>query len=82
MHIGTPKPVPVRLNTDKTTREVWSSIPESGAFTLNISWPSSLKFAEWFIDHQPVPLKACYCDERRNVIVICSSGTYSHEVTP
>ena len=80
MHIGAARTVDVRLHTDQTEQEVWKPVSGQGPIDISIEWEGKLKFAEWYVDHRPAPVMGCYCDERRDVVVICTLGKYEREV--
>lgn len=77
----------VSLITDETTVVRESVVPiEEGAGTAEIIFDQPLKWAEWYIRSSndavgpTVPQYACYCDEKRDVIVICVQGQVSKEI--
>lgn len=83
MYIGVPQPIRVKLVTEQTKAEVWKTPPfGDGPLELSIDWPSTVRWAEWYIEGRDTPVAACYCDERRNMVVICALGKFDKEVKP
>jgi hypothetical protein len=86
MHLGTHNLAYLRLLTDKTIRDIERLIPDDGGpVHAEINWEEDVKFAEWWlrVDQEGrvmQPIRACYCDEVRNVIVICEDGRFVYEI--
>lgn len=80
MYIGTPQTTSVSLMTDQTRHMIFKLVP--GAGRLDIEWNEPLLWAEWYVQGQEKPLQGCYCDERRNMVVICALGKFEREVQP
>jgi hypothetical protein len=73
------------LITEDTIRPIEKLIPDGGPIDAAIEWESELKFIEWWVrvDGEPrpsEPIRACYCDEVRSVIVICFDGRFDSEI--
>jgi hypothetical protein len=80
MHIGTPQTTMLSLVTDQTVQTVFSVLRGPGE--VSIEWHSPVRWAEWYIEGRDTPVAACYCDERRNMVVICALGKFEREVKP
>lgn len=83
MYIGVPNPIRMKLVTDLTRVEVWKIVPfGTGPLELSIDWPTPVRWAEWHMEGHEKVLYGCYCDERRNMVVLCAVGQYAGEVPP
>jgi hypothetical protein len=85
MYIGTPGAAYLSLITDKTITAIERLIPAEGPVTVEIDWPQDVKYAQWWVREagQPArqhPIFACYCDEKRDMIVVCVDGRFDSEV--
>lgn len=77
----------VGLDTSESTNltEKTVSYAEGGAKKFEIGWEGRLIWAEWWVRlpgeaQRNHPIQGCYCDERRNVVVICSGGQFNREI--
>ena len=77
----------VKMITEEGEAETVADFTDTSVIEFKYEWTGSVRWIEWFArgpagEYPEVPYAACYCDEVRQMVVMCVMGEVDQEWAP